>query len=163
MRVDIELEVNGRQYRLSVEPRWSLLWVIREELGLKGTKEGCDNGDCGACVVLLDGDPVNSCLVLAVEADGCRVTTIEGLSSGEELHPLQQAFVEAGAVQCGYCTPGMVLSSYALLQRNPDPNPQQVREWLVGHLCRCTGYVKIVEAVLLAAARMRGEEVAGNV
>ena len=121
MRVDIELMVNGRAHRLSVEPRHSLLRVLREDLGLTGVKNGCEDGDCGACVVLVDGQPVDSCLMLAVEADGSEVTTIEGLSRDGELSPIQRAFVQAGAVQCGYCTPGMILATKALLERNPDP------------------------------------------
>lgn len=160
MRVDIQLAVNGRTHRLSVEPRHSLLHVLREDLGLTGVKNGCEDGDCGACVVLVDGEPVNSCLMLAVEAEGCEVTTIEGLSHDEELSPIQQAFVQAGAVQCGYCTPGMVLATQALLARNPDPSADYVKAALVGHLCRCTGYVKILDAVQLAAELQRSEGVA---
>jgi carbon-monoxide dehydrogenase small subunit len=143
-----------------VEPRHSLLRVLREDLGLTGVKNGCEDGDCGACVVLVDGGPVNSCLMLAVEAEGCEVTTIEGLSRDGELSPIQQAFVQAGAVQCGYCTPGMVLATQALLARNPDPSADDVKAALVGHLCRCTGYVKILDAVQLAAELQRSEGVA---
>jgi aerobic carbon-monoxide dehydrogenase small subunit len=160
MRVDVQLAVNGRTHRLSVEPRHSLLRVLREDLGLTGVKNGCEDGDCGACVVLVDGGPVNSCLMLAVEAEGCEVTTIEGLSRDGELSPIQQAFVQAGAVQCGYCTPGMVLATQALLARNPDPSADDVKAALVGHLCRCTGYVKILDAVQLAAELQRSEGVA---
>jgi carbon-monoxide dehydrogenase small subunit len=157
MRVDIELTVNGRPHRLSVEPRHSLLRVLREDLGLTGVKNGCEDGDCGACVVLLAGEPVDSCLLLAVEADGSEVTTIEGLSRDGELSPIQRAFVQAGAVQCGYCTPGMILATTALLERDPDPDEDEVKAALVGHLCRCTGYVKILEAVRLAAKLQAAE------
>ncbi len=159
MRVDIDAVVNGRNHRLSVVPSHSLLQVLREDLGLTGVKNGCEDGDCGACVVLVNGEPVNSCLVLAVEADGCEVTTIEGLSHDGELSHVQQAFAQVGAVQCGYCTPGMVLATQALLTRNPDPTADEVEAALVGHLCRCTGYVKIVEAVQLAAEFQRSERV----
>ena len=151
MRVDIELTVNGRAHRLSVEPRHSLLRVLREDLGLTGVKNGCEDGDCGACVVLVDGEPVDSCLMLAVEAAGSEVTTIEGLSRNGELSPIQRAFVQAGAVQCGYCTPGMILATKALLERDPDPGVEEIKAALVGHFCRCTGYVKILDAVRLAA------------
>jgi carbon-monoxide dehydrogenase small subunit len=161
-KIDVEITVNGRVEKLTVEPRWSLLHALREDLGLLGTKEACDNGDCGACTVLLDGRPVNSCLILAPEAHGCEVVTIEGLVNEDGAHALQEAFVEAGAIQCGYCTPGMILASYALLRDNPDPTEAEVRSALVGHLCRCTGYVKIVEAVLLAASRMVRQEVEVN-
>lgn len=157
MRVDIEMTVNGRPHRLSVEPRHSLLRALREDLGLTGVKNGCEDGDCGACVVLVDGEPVNSCLMLAVEADGTEVTTIEGLSRNGELSPIQRAFVQAGAVQCGYCTPGMILATTALLKRNPDPGAEEIKAALVGHLCRCTGYVKILDAVRLAAELQAAE------
>ena len=162
MRVDIDLSVNGRPTRVSVEPRTTLLDLLRKDLALTGTKEGCAEGDCGACVVLLDGEPVNACLVLAVEAEGAEITTIEGLAQGGELTPLQRAFVEAGAVQCGYCTPGMILAAKALLDRNPQPTAEEVKAALVGHLCRCTGYVKIVEAVLLGAKLTEEQEVASH-
>lgn len=161
MKTDIMLTVNGRLFSLSVEPRNSLLQVLREQLGLTGTKNGCAEGDCGACTVLLDGEPVNSCLLLAVEAEGVSVTTIEGLAGEGALHPVQRAFVEAGAIQCGYCTPGMVLATHALLTRDPHPSEQAVKEALVGHLCRCTGYVKILEAVQLAAALVGEKEEVG--
>jgi aerobic carbon-monoxide dehydrogenase small subunit len=158
MRVDIGLTVNGRAHRLSVEPRRSLLRVLREDLALTGVKNGCEDGDCGACVVLMDGEPVDSCLMLAAEADGSEITTIEGLSRDGQLSPVQRAFVQTGAIQCGYCTPGMVLATQALLDRDPDPALDDIKAALVGHLCRCTGYVKILEAVHLAIALRRSEE-----
>ncbi len=151
----ITLTVNGTPYEVAVEPWWSLLYTVREELGLTGSKEGCGTGDCGACSMLLDGRLVTSCIVLAVKADGCQVTTVEGLAQGGQLHPLQQAFAEKGAVQCGYCIPGMVMAAYDLLRRNPRPTLEDVRLGLAGNLCRCTGYAKIYEAVLAAAERMQ--------
>ncbi|MDN5362489.1 MAG: hypothetical protein PWP70_1536 [Moorella sp. (in: firmicutes)] len=155
--LEITLEVNGTSYKVDVEPNWTLLRVIRDVLKLKGTKCGCATGDCGACKVLLDGAAVNSCTVLARNAVGKKITTIEGLSQGGELHPIQQAFVEAGAIQCGFCTPGMIITAKALLDRNPDPTEAEIRAALDNNLCRCTGYVKIVAAIQLAAARLRGE------
>jgi carbon-monoxide dehydrogenase small subunit len=151
----LELSVNGELRRVSVAANRTLLDLLRLDLGLTGTKQGCGEGDCGTCTVLLDGVPVNACLVLAMEAAGTEVTTIEGLARGAELHPLQQAFIEAGAVQCGYCTPGMVLAAKSLLDANPQPSAKEVRRAISGNLCRCTGYQKIVEAVLLAADRLR--------
>lgn len=151
----ITLEVNGTIYNVDVEPNWTLLRVIRDVLKLKGTKCGCATGDCGACKVLIDGEAVNSCTVLARNAVGKKITTIEGLSRGDRLHPIQQAFVEAGAIQCGFCTPGMVITAKALLDRNPDPTEAEIRAALDNNLCRCTGYVKIVEAIRLAAARLK--------
>jgi len=156
MKRRIEMTINGRQYNLEVEPRKTLLAVLRDQLLLTGTKEGCSTGDCGACTVLLDGQPVTSCLMLAVEADGRGVTTIEGIASDGELHPVQQALVEVGGMQCGFCTPGFVLSAVALLRENPKPSGDEIRRALAGNLCRCTGYTKIVEGVQLAARRMRG-------
>jgi carbon-monoxide dehydrogenase small subunit len=153
----LEITVNGMRHELAVEPRRTLLELLREDLELTGTKQGCGEGDCGACVVLLDGTPVNACLVLALEAAGRDVLTIEGLARGNALHPIQQAFVEVGAVQCGYCTPGMVLTAKALLDRHPDPTEVEVRRGLSGNLCRCTGYQKIVEAVIAAAGRLRAD------
>ncbi len=151
----LAVSVNGRPRQVAVDANRTLLDLLREDLGLTGTKQGCGEGDCGACVVLLDGVPVNSCLMLAVEAEGREVTTIEGISSASRLHPVQQAFVEVGAVQCGFCTPGMVLTATSLLDRNPSPTATEVRRAISGNLCRCTGYQKIVEAVLLAAERLR--------
>lgn len=147
-RYPITLTVNGEVHELDVDPRRTLLEVLREELELRGTHLGCDSGDCGACTVLLDGEPVPSCLVLAVDADGDAIITVEGLVRNGEPHPVQQAIVAHGGVQCGYCTPGVVVSSVALLNRNPHPTEQEVREAIAGNLCRCTGYQKIVEAVL---------------
>ena len=154
----IQITVNGLTRELAAEPNQTLLSLLREELDLTGTKHGCGEGDCGTCVVLLDGQPVNACLVLALEATGRQVTTIEGVADGNTLHPVQDAFIEAGAVQCGYCTPGMILVALALLRQNPDPTEQQVRQSISGNLCRCTGYQKIVEGVLLAARMLQGEQ-----
>ena len=151
----IHLTLNGRPTEVRVEPNETLVDVIRDRLALTGTKKGCDAGDCGCCTVILDGKAVNSCLVLAVEADGRIVETVEGLAQGERLHPLQQAFLDYGAVQCGYCTPGMLLSAKALLDEKPDAGEEDVRTAISGNLCRCTGYVKIVEAVLSVARGMR--------
>ena len=152
----IELSVNGSTHEVAVPPNRTLLDTLREDLELTGTKQGCGIGDCGTCTVLLDGKPVNSCLVLAVQAVGHEVTTIEGISDGMQLHPLQQAFVDHGAVQCGFCTPGMVLAGVAVLDEHPEPTEGQVREGISGNLCRCTGYQKIVEAVLGAAPAVKG-------
>jgi carbon-monoxide dehydrogenase small subunit len=149
----IHLTVNHKTHELVVEPRETLLEVIREKLGLTGTKAGCHVGDCGTCTVILDGEPVNSCLILAVQADGKEVVTVEGLESVQGPHPLQQAFVEKGAIQCGYCTPGMILSAKSLLDRIPRPTEGDVRKAISGNLCRCTGYQKIVEAVLSLSKR----------
>jgi carbon-monoxide dehydrogenase small subunit len=143
--------INGQEMEFLCEPRQSLLEVLRDELLLTGAKEGCNNGNCGACNVILDGILVNSCLVLGVEAQGADVTTVEGLATTEKLHPLQQKFLEHAALQCGICTPGFLMSAKALLDKNPDPTEQDVRLWLAGNLCRCTGYDKIVRAVLDAA------------
>jgi carbon-monoxide dehydrogenase small subunit len=154
MAHEIVLRVNGTSHRLEVQPWWTLLEVLRNQLGLIGVKEGCGAGDCGACTVLLDGQAVNSCLVLAVRAAGHEITTIEGLTRDGRLHPIQQAFVEEGAVQCGFCTPGMVLAAKALLDENPRPSEHEIRVAIAGNLCRCTGYVKIVSAIRLAAERM---------
>jgi carbon-monoxide dehydrogenase small subunit len=153
--MQIRLTVNGRPYECEVDAEMRLLDLLREDLYLTGTKEGCGEGECGACTVLIDGRPVNSCLVLALQADGADVLTIEGLADGEALHPIQQAFVDAGGVQCGFCTPGFVMSVYALLRDTPDPTDDEIRAALEGNLCRCTGYGKIVEAVRLAADRTR--------
>jgi carbon-monoxide dehydrogenase small subunit len=147
----ITLNVNGKSYEVAIEPRQSLLQVLREALYLTGTKEGCSEGECGACTVILDGKTVDSCLIFGLEAEGCQITTIEGLSSRETLHPVQQAFVEHGGAQCGFCTPGMILAATALLEHTPHPSEEEIRWGLSGNLCRCTGYVKIVEAVQAAA------------
>jgi aerobic-type carbon monoxide dehydrogenase small subunit (CoxS/CutS family) len=148
------LEVNGTSFSVELEAGRTLLSVLRGELGLTGTKEGCDDSECGACMVLIDGEPVNSCSVLALQADGRAVTTVEGLASGSELHPLQRAFLEHGGVQCGFCTPGMLISATALLTANPDPTEDEIRAGLSGNLCRCTGYVGIVAAVRSAATEL---------
>jgi carbon-monoxide dehydrogenase small subunit len=149
--VELSLVVNGDPITLEVSPFATLLDVLRENLELTGTKYACGEGECGACSVLLDGKLVNSCLVLAVECEGSSVVTIEGLAAGGQLHPIQQAFVEHGAVQCGFCTPGMIMATYALLQSSPSPSEEQVRRAFEGNLCRCTGYRKIVDAVLSLA------------
>jgi carbon-monoxide dehydrogenase small subunit len=155
--IKISLQVNGRWRELEVEPQETLSQVLRERLGLTGVKVGCEAGECGACTVLLDGVPIVSCLFLAVWADGRSILTIEGLAHPDgTLHPLQEAFLEAGAVQCGYCTPGMILTAKALLDRNPHPSRAETREALAGNLCRCTGYKKIVDAVELAARKLAG-------
>ena len=152
MKIPIRMTVNGDPVEMQVDVRHTLMDVLREQMELWGVREGCNSGSCGACTVLLDGEPVNSCLVLAPEADGADILTIEGLAPGAgELHPLQESFVEHGGVQCGYCSPGMLLSALALLQRNPHPTEEEVRHALGGNLCRCTGYAKIVEAVLEAS------------
>jgi carbon-monoxide dehydrogenase small subunit len=156
VRKTITLKVNGRYYVLAVDVKDRLLDAIREHIGLTGTKEGCGTGECGACTVLMDGRPVNSCLALAVRAEGRDILTIEGLGEPARLHPLQQAFIDSGAVQCGFCAPGMLLSAKALLDKNPNPSVQEIREGIAGNLCRCTGYVKIVEAIRRAAAVMQG-------
>jgi len=143
--------INGEEMEFLCEPRQSLLEVLRETLGLMGAKEGCNNGNCGACNVIIDGKLVNSCLVLGVEIQGKSVTTIEGIASPDGLHALQQKFIEHAALQCGFCTPGFIVASKALLDQNPDPSEQEVRAWLAGNLCRCTGYDRIVKAVLDAA------------
>lgn len=153
----INITVNQKKYELAVESNMTLADMIREELRLTGTKKGCGLGECGACTVLLDGKPVSSCLVLAVEADNREVTTIEGIEPENGLHPIQQAFVEKGAIQCGFCTPGMVLSSKALLDENPQPDEQDIRRAISGNLCRCTGYQKIVEAVQSVSTRKQTE------
>jgi aerobic-type carbon monoxide dehydrogenase small subunit (CoxS/CutS family) len=149
--MEISLRVNGRERTASVRPDAMLVELLREGLGLTGTKVGCGHGECGACTVLLDGQPVNSCLVFAAQCDGRKVVTIEGLAETGELDRIRRAFVEAGAVQCGYCTPGMAVSAYALLSSNPHPTRDEIIEAISGNLCRCTGYVKIIEAVSKAA------------
>lgn len=148
MKESVTLQVNGDNYELFIEPKKTLLEVLREDIGLTGTKEVCDLGSCGACTVLLDNKPMLSCLTLAVACKGKEITTIEGLANGEELHPLQNSFIERGAIQCGMCTPGFILSSKSLLDENPNPTELEVREAISGNLCRCTGYVKVVEAIM---------------
>jgi aerobic carbon-monoxide dehydrogenase small subunit len=155
MAEQISLNVNGRDYNVAVEPEELLVDVLRDRLGLTGAKKGCGTGDCGACTVLLGGRAVNSCLVLALSVAGRPVLTIEGVSSDGRLHPLQQSFLARGAVQCGYCTPGVILASLELLNDNPAPTEEEVRAGIAGNLCRCTGYQKIVEAILAAADEMR--------
>jgi carbon-monoxide dehydrogenase small subunit len=147
----ITLTVNGEKHEVAVEPRQSLLQVLREELHLTGTKEGCSEGECGACTVLLDGQTVDSCLIFGLEAHGREIVTIEGLAKGDQLHPVQKAFADYGAVQCGFCTPGMILAAKALLDRHPQPTEADIRRGIAGNLCRCTGYVKIVDAIKAAA------------
>ncbi len=156
MTRSIELRVNGETHEVSVKPNETLLDVIRYRLELTGTKKGCDTGQCGSCTVLLDGKPVNSCLILALEARGKEILTIEGLAKNGQLHPLQETFIQEGAVQCGYCTPGMLLSAKALLDENPNPTEEEIKEAIAGNLCRCTGYVKIVTAIMTGAVKMRG-------
>lgn len=149
----ITMSVNGEPEILTVQDHHTLLQVLRNDLALTGTKDGCSAGECGACTVLMDGEPVNSCMVLAVECDGHEIVTIEGLAHDGRLTALQEAFVEHNAVQCGFCTPGMLISAHALLKRNPHPTEQEVQEALVGNLCRCTGYVRIIRAVRTAAEK----------
>lgn len=154
-RTLVQTRLNGAEIDFLCEPRQSLLEVLRDELGLTGTKEGCNNGNCGACSVMLNGRLVNSCCVLAVETEEAEVTTIEGVAERERLHPLQQCFLEEAALQCGICTPGFIVAAKALLDREPDADEHRVRHWLAGNLCRCTGYDKIVRAVLKAEDRMQ--------
>ena len=154
VRYPLTLQVNATTYSVEIEAGRTLLSVLRGELGLTGTKEGCDDSECGACMVLVDGGPVNSCSYLALQVDGRQVTTIEGLASGTKLHPLQQAFLDHGGVQCGFCTPGMLISAIALLAADPDPTDDEIRAGLSGNLCRCTGYVGIVAAVRSAAGEL---------
>ncbi len=154
MRYPVTLQVNETGYAVEIEADRTLLSVLRGELGLTGSKEGCDDSECGACMVLVDGQPVNSCSYLALQADGREVTTVEGLAAGTTLHPLQQAFLDHGGVQCGFCTPGMLISATALLAANPDPTDDEIRAGLSGNLCRCTGYVGIVAAVRSAAKEL---------
>jgi len=148
VRTAVTLRVNGVSYPLELDPGTSLLVAVRESVGLTGSKEGCDDSECGACMMLIDGKPVNACSYLALQAEGCQITTAEGLSDGDDLSPLQRVFLEEGGVQCGFCTPGMLISATALLQRNPAPTDEEVRVALSGNLCRCTGYDGIVKAVL---------------
>jgi carbon-monoxide dehydrogenase small subunit len=154
MKRIITLTVNDETHEIAVEPNQTLSDILRVQLGLTGTKQGCGTGDCGSCTVILDGKPVNSCLVLALEANGGRILTIEALETPDGLHPIQQAFVEQGAIQCGFCTPGMILTAKSLLDDNPRPNEQEIRKAISGNLCRCTGYQKIVEAIQEASDKM---------
>ena len=156
MKTLITCTVNGEEHAVLADTRDTLLELLRDRIGLTGTKEGCSNGNCGTCTVLIDGQPVCSCLVLALEAPGCDILTVEGLSEGATLHPIQQALVEVGGTQCGFCTPGIALSAKALLDHNPAPSEAEIRHAIAGNLCRCTGYGKIVEAVTVAAASIRG-------
>ncbi len=155
-KLHVTARVNGEDTEFLCEPRDTLLNVLRDGLGLTGTKEGCSTGDCGACSVIVDGRVVCACLMLGAEAEGTEVETIEGLATGDRLHPLQQTFINDAALQCGFCTPGFLVAAKALLDRNPDPTETEIRYWLAGNLCRCTGYDKIVRAVQDAAAEMRG-------
>jgi aerobic-type carbon monoxide dehydrogenase small subunit (CoxS/CutS family) len=155
--VRVALRVNGEDVEALFAPYKTLLEVLREDLNLTGTKHGCELGECGACAVLLDGEPVLSCLVLAIECEGRSVETVEGLARGPELHPLQAAFADLGGAQCGYCTPGILMTAKALLEKDPDPGRERIKEAISGNLCRCTGYQNIVKAVLWAAAKRRGE------
>ena len=155
-KIHVTATVNGDPVEFLADPRDTLLDCLRDQLGLTGSKEGCGTGDCGACSVQVDGVLVCSCLVLGVEAQGKKVETVEGLASGSDLHPLQRKFIEHAALQCGFCTPGILVAAKALLDQNPDPTESEVRYWLAGNLCRCTGYDKIIRAVLDAGAEMRG-------
>jgi aerobic-type carbon monoxide dehydrogenase small subunit (CoxS/CutS family) len=157
-KAHVVFDVNGERVEVAFAPHKTLLEVLREDLGLTGTKHGCELGECGTCAVLVDGRPVLSCLYLGLECEGRRVETVEGMATAAGLHPLQKAFADLGAAQCGYCTPGFLLTARALLDSNPRPSLDEIKEALAGNLCRCTGYVKIFEAVELAAAWMRGEE-----
>lgn len=158
MKMRIEFQLNGEPVEHFTEPNRTLLNMLREDFDLTGAKEGCGAGECGACTVILDGEAVNACLVLAVEADGRSVGTIEGLSDGRRLDPLQSAFIEHAALQCGYCTPGMIMTAKVLLEKNPNPTEAEIREGISGNLCRCTGYKKIIEAIQSVAEAGRGED-----
>jgi carbon-monoxide dehydrogenase small subunit len=158
MQKQIALQVNGRVHRLEIEPTDLLVDVLRDRLGLIGTKKGCGTGDCGACTVTLDGRPVTSCLVLAVSAEGRAIHTVEGMATNGQLHVLQQAFIDEGAVQCGYCTPGLLVMAEVLLRENPRPTELEIRQAIAGNLCRCTGYSKIIAAIQAAGAQMSGGE-----
>jgi carbon-monoxide dehydrogenase small subunit len=158
-RIVITAIINGEQTDFLADQRDSLLDALRERIGLTGAKEGCNNGNCGACAVIMDGRLVNSCCVMAAEVEGADITTIEGVASEDALHPLQQAFLEEAALQCGICTPGFIMASKALLDQNPHPNEHEIRFWLAGNLCRCTGYDKIIRAVMSASEKMRSQPV----
>jgi carbon-monoxide dehydrogenase small subunit len=155
---EIEMIVNGNRHKVEVHPWETLLEILREKLQLTGTKEGCGLGECGACTVIMEGVAVNSCLIPAMEAEGKGILTIEGLAANGKLHPIQQAFVAHGGMQCGFCTPGMILSSKTLLDQNPDPSEEEIKEGIAGNFCRCTGYTKIIESIKAAAEEMRGGE-----
>ena len=157
---EVALTVNGQAYSASVEPRTTLVDLLRGELGLTGTHVGCEHGVCGACTILVNGQAVRSCIMLAVQADGAELMTVEGLSADGQLHPIQQAFIEQRGLQCGFCTPGFLMSVYELLQHNPQPNDDEIKDALGGELCRCTGYQSILKSVHLAAAKLRGETTA---
>ncbi len=154
--IAIRFTLNGQPAELEVQPHHTLLKCLRDDLGMTGTKEGCANGDCGACVVLMDGKPVNACLVFALEAEGHDIMTVEGLAQGSSLHPLQQSLLEHEAFQCGFCTPGVLMTAYGLMQENPHPTPEEVRAALAGNLCRCTGYERIISAVVATGERQDG-------
>jgi carbon-monoxide dehydrogenase small subunit len=158
-RIVITAIINGEQTDFLADQRDSLLDALRERIGLTGAKEGCNNGNCGACAVIMDGRLVNSCCVMAAEVEGADITTIEGVASEDALHPLQQAFLEEAALQCGICTPGFIMASKALLDQNPNPSEHEIRFWLAGNLCRCTGYDKIIRAVMSASEKMRSQPV----
>lgn len=160
MKQLVQLKVNGELYELALEPNRTLLDVIRDDLELTGTKKGCDEGDCGACTILIDNLPVCACLVMPFDCQGRELLTIEGLAQGTKLHPIQRAFIDYGGIQCGFCTPGMILAAKALLDENPNPTELEVRQAIAGNLCRCTGYVKVVEAILAAAKVMREQPAA---
>ena len=154
----INLKINGESYQINVKPNILLLDLLRYDIGLTGTKRGCDTGECGACTVLLEGRPINSCLMLAVEANEKNILTIEGMAKDGKLHPLQEAFIEKGAVQCGFCTPGMLLSAKALLDANSNPKEEEIKKAIAGNLCRCTGYTKIIKAIISAAEKIKRRE-----
>lgn len=152
----ISFTLNGQERTVEIQPFETLAYVLRERLGLTGTKIGCEEGECGACTVIVDGKAVTSCIYPAMKVDGAKVETIEGLASGEKLHPIQEAFIEHFAVQCGYCTPGFIMSTKALLDRNPSPSDEEIKEAIAGNLCRCTGYYQIMDAIKAAVAKMKG-------
>ena len=156
MNLTINLTVNGKSHSATAEPSTSLLDFLRDTLNFKGTKLCCNTGECGACTIIFNGRPINSCVTLAADANGAEITTVEGLADGEKLHPVQQAFIDTGAVQCGYCTPGFIISVKALLDRSKHPTAEEIEEAVSGNICRCTGYVKIVDAIQLAADRLEG-------
>lgn len=159
MTIEVSMTVNGKQVAADVEPRTLLVAYLREHLRLTGTHVGCDTSQCGACVVHVNGESVKSCTLLAVQVQGAQVVTVEGLANGDELHPMQEAFRQNHGLQCGFCTPGMLMSALDLIKNNPDPSDREVREWLEGNLCRCTGYQNIVKSIIAGAASMRGEHV----